>query len=161
LIARIALEFAYAGLTADKIVCPHKVGLVMSSLFSQIAQPALRSPAALPKRRTEMLSSSMIARTVRTLHRLIERYRSRKPRSRWSDGAVRDGHVSLLRLAKRRAERVIVSIFVNPTQFSPTEDYGAYARTWKADFATFAAEVVDIVWSAGSARLIDNMAVQA
>lgn len=62
-------------------------------------------------------------------------------------GALHDGHMSLVRLAKRRARRVIVSIFVNPTQFAPTEDYGAYPRTWKADIAKLAAEAVDIVWN--------------
>jgi pantoate--beta-alanine ligase len=61
-------------------------------------------------------------------------------------GALHDGHVSLVRLAKRRGSRVVVSIFVNPTQFAPTEDFGAYPRTWKADIAKLAAENVDIVW---------------
>jgi pantoate--beta-alanine ligase len=61
-------------------------------------------------------------------------------------GALHDGHVSLVRLAKRRAKRVIVSIFVNPTQFAPTEDFGSYPRTWESDLAKLAAEKVDIVW---------------
>jgi pantoate--beta-alanine ligase len=62
-------------------------------------------------------------------------------------GALHDGHVSLVRLAKRRAKRVIVSIFVNPTQFAPTEDFGSYPRTWKADIAKLAAEDVDLIWN--------------
>jgi pantoate--beta-alanine ligase len=61
-------------------------------------------------------------------------------------GALHDGHVSLVRLAKRRAKRVIVSIFVNPAQFAPTEDFGSYPRTWKSDLARLAAEKVDVVW---------------
>jgi len=61
-------------------------------------------------------------------------------------GALHDGHVSLVRLAKRRATRVIVSIFVNPTQFAPTEDFASYPRTWKADVARLAAENVDVIW---------------
>jgi pantoate--beta-alanine ligase len=61
-------------------------------------------------------------------------------------GALHDGHVSLVRLAKRRAKRVIVSIFVNPTQFAPTEDFGSYPRTWKVDVAKLAAEKVDVIW---------------
>ena len=62
-------------------------------------------------------------------------------------GALHDGHVSLVRLAKRRAQKVVVSIFVNPTQFAPTEDFGSYPRTWKADVAKLAAEKVDLIWN--------------
>jgi pantoate--beta-alanine ligase len=62
-------------------------------------------------------------------------------------GALHDGHVSLVRLAKRRARKVIVSIFVNPTQFAPTEDFSSYPRTWKADVEKLAAENVDLIWN--------------
>ncbi len=62
-------------------------------------------------------------------------------------GALHDGHVSLVRLAKRRAAKVVVSIFVNPAQFAPTEDFSSYPRTWKADVAKLAAEGVDLIWS--------------
>ena len=62
-------------------------------------------------------------------------------------GALHDGHVSLVRQAKRRAARVIVSIFVNPAQFAPSEDFGSYPRTWKADLAKLAAEKVDLIWN--------------
>jgi pantoate--beta-alanine ligase len=61
-------------------------------------------------------------------------------------GALHDGHMALVQLAKRRAAKVVVSIFVNPTQFAPTEDFGSYPRTWKADMAKLAAERVDLVW---------------
>jgi pantoate--beta-alanine ligase len=98
---------------------------------------------------TNMQSSPMIARTIRALHRAVDGYRSKKATIALvpTMGALHDGHVSLVRTAKRRARRVIVSIFVNPTQFAPTEDYGAYPRTWRADIATLAAEAVDIVWN--------------
>jgi pantoate--beta-alanine ligase len=62
-------------------------------------------------------------------------------------GALHDGHVSLVRLAKRRAAKVVVSIFVNPAQFAPTEDFSSYPRTWKADVARLAAENVDLIWN--------------
>jgi pantoate--beta-alanine ligase len=62
-------------------------------------------------------------------------------------GALHDGHMSLVRLAKRRARKVVVSIFVNPTQFAPSEDFGSYPRTWKADLAKLAAEDVDLIWN--------------
>jgi pantoate--beta-alanine ligase len=90
----------------------------------------------------------MIARTVPVLRRTIDGFRTRKATIALvpTMGALHDGHVSLVRLAKRRAKRVIVSIFVNPTQFAPTEDFGSYPRTWKADLAKLAAEKVDVIW---------------
>jgi pantoate--beta-alanine ligase len=57
--------------------------------------------------------------------------------------------VSLVRLAKRRATKVVVSIFVNPTQFAPSEDFSSYPRTWKADVARLKAENVDLIWNPG------------
>lgn len=62
-------------------------------------------------------------------------------------GALHDGHISLVRLAKRRAKKVVVSIFVNPTQFAAHEDLGSYPRTWKEDIRKLAAEGVDLVWN--------------
>ena len=91
----------------------------------------------------------MIVRTVPALRRALEDLRARKATTALvpTMGALHDGHVSLVRLAKRRAKKVIVSIFVNPTQFAPTEDFGAYPRTWKADVARLAAEEVDLIWN--------------
>jgi pantoate--beta-alanine ligase len=96
-----------------------------------------------------MPSSPMIARTVPALRRALEGLRARKATVALvpTMGALHDGHVSLVRLAKQRARRVVVSIFVNPTQFAPTEDFGSYPRTWKADVAKLTAEGVDLVWN--------------
>jgi pantoate--beta-alanine ligase len=90
----------------------------------------------------------MVVRTVPALRRAVEALRGRKAMTALvpTMGALHDGHVSLVRLAKRRAQRVIVSIFVNPTQFAPSEDFGSYPRTWKADVAKLAAEKVDLIW---------------
>jgi pantoate--beta-alanine ligase len=95
-----------------------------------------------------MSRSPMVVRTVPALRRAVETLRGRKAMTALvpTMGALHDGHVSLVRLAKRRAQRVIVSIFVNPTQFAPTEDFGSYPRTWKADIAKLAAEKVDLIW---------------
>jgi pantoate--beta-alanine ligase len=82
------------------------------------------------------------------LRRAVDNFRNRKATIALvpTMGALHDGHVSLVRQAKRRAKRVIVSVFVNPTQFAPTEDFGSYPRTWKADVAKLAAEDVDAIW---------------
>jgi pantoate--beta-alanine ligase len=91
----------------------------------------------------------MIVRTVPALRRALDSIRARKATTALvpTMGALHDGHVSLVRLAKRRATKVIVSIFVNPAQFAPTEDFNSYPRTWKADVARLAAENVDLIWN--------------
>ena len=62
-------------------------------------------------------------------------------------GALHEGHLSLVRLAKQRADRVIISIFVNPTQFAPHEDFGSYPRTFDSDMALLAQEQADLVYA--------------
>jgi pantoate--beta-alanine ligase len=62
-------------------------------------------------------------------------------------GALHDGHLALVKRAQRRADRVIVSIFVNPTQFAPTEDLKTYPRTFDADIAALARVGADLVWA--------------
>jgi len=91
----------------------------------------------------------MVVRTVPALRRTVDGLRARKATIALvpTMGALHDGHVSLVRLAKRRAQKVVVSIFVNPTQFAPTEDFSSYPRTWKADVAKLAAEKVDLIWN--------------
>jgi pantoate--beta-alanine ligase len=99
-----------------------------------------------------MPSRPMIARTIPALHRALDDLRARKASIALvpTMGALHDGHVSLVRLAKRRARRVVVSVFVNPTQFAPSEDFGSYPRTWKADLAKLTAEGVDLIWNPDS-----------
>ncbi len=95
-----------------------------------------------------MPRNPMVVRTIPALRRAIDGLRARKASIALvpTMGALHDGHVSLVRQAKRRAGKVVVSIFVNPTQFAPTEDFGSYPRTWKSDVAKLADERVDLIW---------------
>jgi pantoate--beta-alanine ligase len=68
-------------------------------------------------------------------------------------GALHRGHLALVQLAKRRAKRVVVSIFVNPAQFAPHEDLASYPRTFAADLAALAALKVDLVWAPSGAQM--------
>jgi pantoate--beta-alanine ligase len=62
-------------------------------------------------------------------------------------GALHAGHASLITAARRAHECVVVSIFVNPTQFGPTEDFSRYPRTLDADLALCAAAGATLVWT--------------
>jgi pantoate--beta-alanine ligase len=62
-------------------------------------------------------------------------------------GALHKGHLSLMRVARRRADWVAVSIFVNPAQFAPHEDFSTYPRNLGADLALLREAGVDVVWA--------------
>jgi pantoate--beta-alanine ligase len=62
-------------------------------------------------------------------------------------GALHEGHVSLVRLAKERSDVVVVSIFVNPRQFGPNEDFSRYPRTFTRDQEMLEAASVDLLFA--------------
>jgi pantoate--beta-alanine ligase len=64
-------------------------------------------------------------------------------------GALHEGHRALVRAARERAASVVVSVFVNPTQFGPGEDFDRYPRTWDADLSALAEEGADLVFHPG------------
>ena len=69
-------------------------------------------------------------------------------------GALHEGHLSLVREMDARAERVIVSIFVNPTQFAPHEDFGRYPRTLDADCGKLGAQgLADLVFAPSAVEM--------
>jgi pantoate--beta-alanine ligase len=76
-------------------------------------------------------------------------------------GALHAGHLALVRAAKKRARRVVVSIFVNPTQFAPNEDFASYPRRFAADLKVLAQAKVDLVWAPSQAVMYpDGFATQ-
>lgn len=90
----------------------------------------------------------LICRTERDLRGQLAEWKGSGDRLAFvpTMGALHEGHLTLVRLARQKAERVVVSIFVNPTQFAPGEDLAAYPRTEKEDMDKLAAESVDLVY---------------
>jgi pantoate--beta-alanine ligase len=68
-------------------------------------------------------------------------------------GALHEGHLSLVRTARKRASRVVVSIFVNPAQFAPNEDFSSYPRTFKADLAALSGLGTELIWAPTAAAM--------
>jgi len=68
-------------------------------------------------------------------------------------GALHAGHVSLVERSCRECERTVVTIFVNPTQFGPNEDFQKYPRTLAADLQAMAALPVDVVFCPEAAAM--------
>jgi pantoate--beta-alanine ligase len=68
-------------------------------------------------------------------------------------GALHEGHLSLVRAAKAGCDAVAVSIFVNPTQFGPNEDFALYPRTFDADCALLVQENVDVIFAPASEEI--------
>lgn len=68
-------------------------------------------------------------------------------------GALHDGHRSLLRAARQVVDAVVVSLFVNPLQFGPHEDFSAYPRGESADLATCEQERADVVFAPNAAEM--------
>jgi pantoate--beta-alanine ligase len=71
-------------------------------------------------------------------------------------GALHDGHAALLRAARAECDQVVATIFVNPTQFGPNEDFGRYPRTLEADLALLNEHGTDVVFLPDVAEVYPN-----
>lgn len=69
-------------------------------------------------------------------------------------GALHEGHLSLIRAAKKRCRFVAVSIFVNPLQFGPSEDFSRYPRTFDQDCTLLLQEGVDLVFAPAAEEMV-------
>ncbi len=96
-----------------------------------------------------MANRPTVVRTVPALRRALEPFRAAGERIALvpTMGALHAGHLALVQEARRRARRVVVSIFVNPTQFAPNEDFASYPREFKKDIATLKQAKADLVWA--------------
>jgi len=68
-------------------------------------------------------------------------------------GALHDAHMTLMRTARTRADRVVATIFVNPTQFGPNEDLSAYPRREAQDIETLRADGIDLLFAPDVAEM--------
>jgi pantoate--beta-alanine ligase len=96
-----------------------------------------------------MADRPTVARTVPSLRRALAPFRDTGERIALvpTMGALHRGHLALVREARRRARHVVVSIFVNPTQFAPHEDFGSYPRGFAADLKALQTAKADLVWA--------------
>jgi pantoate--beta-alanine ligase len=96
-----------------------------------------------------MPSKPKVVRTVKALRAAVRRWREAGERVAVvpTMGALHDGHLTLARRAKAKAQRVIVTIFVNPAQFAAHEDLGRYPRDEAGDVASLGSAGVDLVYA--------------
>src|SRR5947207_13548064 len=90
-----------------------------------------------------------VVRTVAALRQAVAGWRARQERVGLvpTMGALHRGHLALVEAARRDCQRVVASLFVNPKQFGPREDFAAYPRDEAADLAKFREGGVDLVFA--------------
>jgi pantoate--beta-alanine ligase len=94
-------------------------------------------------------------RSLRSLRSLLDAWRARDERIALvpTMGNLHRGHLSLVELARRQADRVVVSVFVNPTQFGPEEDFAAYPRTLAGDRRALRDASADLLFVPGAGAM--------
>jgi len=102
-----------------------------------------------------MARKPTIVRTLRPLRKAVAALRNKRESIALvpTMGALHEGHFSLVQRARKQAGAVVVSIFVNPKQFAPTEDFGSYPRNFERDVAALSKLGVDLVWAPSDAAM--------
>ncbi len=93
--------------------------------------------------------------TIKEIRTVVERWRRNRKTIAFVPtlGALHEGHLALIRAARQAGDRLVVSIFVNPKQFGPGEDFERYPREPKRDARLAAAEKVDVLFSPGAEEM--------
>jgi len=96
-----------------------------------------------------------VVKTVKAVREALADWRKRKADIALvpTMGALHAGHISLVALAKKSAKRVVVSIFVNPAQFGPHEDFARYPRTFESDLEKLGAAGADLIFAPDVAEI--------
>jgi pantoate--beta-alanine ligase len=121
-----------------------------TNLFKRSGDGSHEENASKQKSQTGLAAMTIaIASSVETLRAQVARWRSHGERIALipTMGALHEGHLSLVRRGQQEADRTVVSIFVNPSQFAPTEDFATYPRTFEADCAMLAGSGADLVYA--------------
>jgi pantoate--beta-alanine ligase len=95
------------------------------------------------------MSPVEVVRTVQDLRRRVAGWHAAGEKAALvpTMGALHEGHLQLVRVGHRHAKRCVVSIFVNPTQFAPHEDFSRYPRDEAGDLSKLALVGCDLVWA--------------
>jgi pantoate--beta-alanine ligase len=96
-----------------------------------------------------------VVRNVKDLRKVVAQWRRNGEKVALipTMGALHDGHLQLVRAGRKRAERTVASIFVNPAQFAPHEDLARYPRDEAGDLAKLKTVDCDLVWAPGVAEM--------
>ena len=102
--------------------------------------------------------SMMIYQAVEPLHAQVKQWRANNETIAFvpTMGNLHAGHLSLVEIAQQKADRVVVSIYVNPLQFSPNEDFSSYPRTLQEDLKKLDELAVDLVFTPDSSLIYPN-----
>jgi pantoate--beta-alanine ligase len=100
-----------------------------------------------------------VAKTIKSVRKLVKASRSKGKKIGLvpTMGALHTGHVSLIKKATKKCNFVVVSIFVNPTQFGPSEDFKKYPRPFKNDLAICRKAGVDVVFVPSSKQMYPDV----
>jgi pantoate--beta-alanine ligase len=108
-----------------------------------------------PDAEEDMMATPLVCNTVDALRATVAAWRKAGDTVALvpTMGALHDGHIALVELARRKARRVVVSIFVNPTQFAPHEDFTKYPRTLERDAGMLADAQADAIYAPAAAEI--------